>query len=156
MKTVCLLWSGQSVFMSVVFTRTWDPKLLKCYVIQSHNSNVLCCVVLCCAVLCCVVLCCVVLCCAVLCCAVLCCVVLCCVVLCCAVLCCAVLCCVVLCFLSVHYLVGHASWSYTYNTHVFYMYVCMYGWAESEQQEALCVLRVHRLVNIQEEPELEM
>jgi hypothetical protein len=31
--------------MSVLFTRTSDPKRLKCYIIQSHNSNVLCCVV---------------------------------------------------------------------------------------------------------------
>jgi hypothetical protein len=32
----------------------------------------------------------------------------------------------------------------------------MYVWAEREQQEALCVLRVYRLVNIQEESKLEM
>jgi len=43
-----------------------------------------------------------------------------------------------------------------YSTHAFYMYVCMYVWAERAQQEALCVLIVYRLVNIQEESELAM
>jgi hypothetical protein len=49
---------------------------------------------------------------------------------------------------------------YTANTHCICMsvclYVCMYVWAERAKQEALCVLKVYRLVNIQEESGLEM
>jgi hypothetical protein len=45
-----------------------------------------------------------------------------------------------------------AIYVYTAHTHC----ICMYVWAEREQQEALCVLKVYRLVNIQEESEVQM